>query len=769
MRPKEIFRERRRPAGYNLPVWRLDEAIRTQRHAGRVETMELRTGRISRRAAQAGAVAAVAILLLALGWVTVEVEAGAPQEGDRPPRGAAGADTAPAKSAAKDGPPQKKAQVKLGLSINAPGTYRGYTVLNPMNKKTAYLIDMEGRVVKTWESEHNSMHVAHLLENGHLFRVAVVEGGERAFGGGPGSAGRFQEFGWDGELVWDFEFHNEKQYFHHDAVKLPNGNVLMVVWDKKTRDEAIAAGRKKDLVSDYLLPDSIVEVKQTGKKTGAVVWEWHLWDHLVQDHDSTKANYGDVAAHPELMDINFAESSMGPGPGAPGAAAKGASKAQGAASDAVKKAEAAKLKSIGYVGSPQQRSQRINPDWTHVNAVDYNAEHDQIVISVHEFSEIWIIDHSTTTAEAAGHTGGRSGKGGDLLYRWGNPRVYRAGTKADQMLFAQHNAQWIGHGLPGEGHLLVFNNGGRRPDGNYSSVDEIVLPVDGHGRYAHERGAAFKPRAAAWSYSAPKKSDFYAFFISGAHRLPNGNTFICSGPNGTLFEVTPQKEMVWKYVNPVKGGFGPGTFRPGGPPPPNQVLPGFLRDLLSLSGEQRTKIDALQKTVDETLAKALTDEQRKTLRERSIPGPGGFAAMPAPGQIVSVATQIALKPTPEQKKQLADLQKAVDTGLEGILSEAQSKQFKQVRADFTRGGPGGGPPGGAGGPAGGPPAFLFAGPPGGSAVFRAYRYGPDYPGLASKDLKPGKTVEELQPKEPEKSEATPKSKAAEKSKESARR
>ena len=141
--------------------------------------------------------------------------------------------------------------------------------------------------------------------------------------------------------------------------------------------------------------------------------------------------------------------------------------------------------------------------------------------------------------------------------------------------------------------------------------------------------------------------------------------------------------------------------------------------------------------------------------------------MPAPGQIMSVSTQVALQPTPEQRTQLSGLQKEVDAELDKVLTDDQKKQLKQMRADFAPrrpGGPGpaargaGGPPGGPGGPGGGPPAFLFAGPPGGSAVFRAYKYGADYPGLAGKDLKPGKTVEELQPKEPEKSGGTEKTK-----------
>src|SRR5207245_6277174 len=117
------------------------------------------------------------------------------------------------------------------------------------------------------------------------------------------------------------------------------------------------------------------------------------------------------------------------------------------------------LHSIGYLGSPAATgSSTITPDWTHINAVAYNADLDQIMLTVRAFSEFWIIDHSTTSAEAKGHTGGRGGKGGDLLYRWGNPQAYRAGRMEDQRLFAQHDAHWIPRGRLGEGHVMVFNN-----------------------------------------------------------------------------------------------------------------------------------------------------------------------------------------------------------------------------------------------------------------------------------------------------------------------
>ena len=287
-------------------------------------------------------------------------------------------------------------------------------------------------------------------------------------------------------------------------MKLPNGNALLLTNEARTREEAIAAGANPDLVEDDgILVDYIVEIRPDGPSGGGeVVWEWRIWDHLVQDYDPGKANYGDVAQSPELIDINFTLAEV--------------------------------------FNKPKEIEQRPGMDWTHANSLDYNPELDQIMLSPRHFSEVWIIDHSTTREEAAGHTGGNSGKGGDLLYRWGNPRAYRAGTASDQQLFWQHQPHWIPPGLPGEGNILIFNNGNeyggfRR---GYSSVVEIVPPVDGYN-YQREQATAYGPAEPVWTYTAETPGDFYAPIISGAQRLPNGNTHITAGTQGTLFEVTP--------------------------------------------------------------------------------------------------------------------------------------------------------------------------------------------------------------------------------------
>jgi hypothetical protein len=609
----------------------------------------------------------------------------------------------PEAGSAKDKAKAEPAKPTTGLIINAPRAYQGYTLLAPIMSNMVYLLDMQGRVVRHWQGEASGNLSVYLLENGHLLRYGKLA--EQTFGDGAGAAGHIQEFTFDGELVWDYRFASTKQLGHHDIFKMPNGNVLMIVWDKKSPEEAVAAGRRPETVGkSQLLVDCIYEIKPTGKTTGKVVWEWHVWDHLIQDHDSTKANSGEVAAHPELVDINFGEGAI--------------------ASIVAKKEELEKLRAIGYVGAagPGKKPAPVRADWMHSNAVAYNAELDQVLLNVLEFNEFWIIDHSTTTAEAAGHTGGKHGKGGDLLYRWGNHRSYRAGAVKDQKLFGQHNTHWIPKGCPGEGHLLVFNNGSRRVGGAYSSVDELVLPVGSEGEYKHKKGTAFGPDKPSWSYAAPKRSDLYAPFISGANRLPNGNTLICSGPNGTIIEVTPDQEIVWKYVNPARGTM---MGAPPGPIRLVEAMPATTRATLKFTDEQNKQFDALQGEFETKLAGILSDEQKKQLKESPKVA---FAPSTAPEaiRILPASVEKMLKITPEQKKIVDELQKDADAQLAKILTADQAKQLKEIRSVFVNGWGQGGPP------------SL------GNAVYRSYRYAADYPGLKGRELKPGKTVQELQ-------------------------
>jgi hypothetical protein len=389
----------------------------------------------------------------------------------------------------------------VGLFLNTDKAFKGYTLFAPKHNMVTYLMDNAGQVVHSWKSQYEPGQVVHLLPNGHLLRACMlrVQGGT---GGGEG--GRIEEYDWEGNLVWEFNHATRDYQLHHDLVPLPNGHILALMVERKSREQALAAGFDERMMrDDYLVPDAVVEIEPVRPNGGKIVWEWHAWDHLIQDSDRTKPNYGDPAQHPERICVNC----------------------NGRATAAF---------------------------WNHMNSLNYNAKLDQIVLSVRGCNEIWIIDHSTTTKVAASNVGGKHGKGGDLIYRWGNPAAYKRGTMQDKQLVQQHDAQWIPDGSPGAGHLTIFNNG---YDRGWSSVEEIVLPMDADGRYTLDAGKAYGPDKPVWHYEAKNRTDFFSAEISGAHRLPNGNTLICGGIVGNLFEVTSDGEMVWQYVNPmVRGG-----------------------------------------------------------------------------------------------------------------------------------------------------------------------------------------------------------------------
>lgn len=389
----------------------------------------------------------------------------------------------------------------MGLMHQNISSQPGTVLFAPAPSTTSYLIDKCGYLLHSWPSTYKTGHSAYILNDGSLLRAGHTS--NSTFSGGGGSGGIIEKIDWNGNVVWSYLISDTSICQHHDMRILPNGNIITLVWELKTRAQAIAAGRDTAFLNTTFWNEKIIEIQPVGTNQANVVWEWNVWDHLIQDFDNTKNNFGIVNQHPELININ-----------------------------------------TNFSGSS-------SPNWLHFNSIDYNPSLDQILISSRILSEIWIIDHSTTTLESSTHTGGNSGKGGDILYRWGNPMVYNRGNASDKKLFGQHNAQWIKPGLNGAGDIMVFNNGVDRPGGNYSSVEIIKPPLDSNNNYTIAPTLAFQPDSAYWKYNDSVPSNFYSDKISGAQRLPNGNTLICEGNKGLFFEIDTLKKIVWKYKNPV--------------------------------------------------------------------------------------------------------------------------------------------------------------------------------------------------------------------------
>ncbi|MDE0871537.1 MAG: aryl-sulfate sulfotransferase [Flavobacteriales bacterium] len=406
--------------------------------------------------------------------------------------------------------PSVSSQQTVGTILTTSDSWSGYTLFNPTNQETTYLINACGQVVHSWELDSRPGLSLYFMENGDLLRTGRFV--DEHFSGG-GIGGIIQRFNWDGNLVWTDTIASNTLHLHHDIEPMPNGNILAIAWEEHTADEAVELGRLPENTADEVWAPRILELQPTGNNGSIVVWSWTAWDHLVQNTDSLAPHFGDPADFPRRMDINFqANPNGGGGPG----------------------------------------NGQSAYDWMHLNAVDYHSDRDEILISSHHWSEIWIIDHSTSTEEASGSIGGQSGYGGDLLWRWGNPVAYGRGNESDQQLFKQHDAKWINNGFPGEGDISVFNNGKDRPEGPYSTVHEIQPTVEADGNYSIPSVLeAFGPIAPSWTYPETLDGSFYSQNISGSQKLENGNTLICEGQDGRFLEIDAAGTPVWEYINPT--------------------------------------------------------------------------------------------------------------------------------------------------------------------------------------------------------------------------
>ncbi len=370
-----------------------------------------------------------------------------------------------------------------------------YSLYSTTGSTSTYLVDTSGITFKTWthSNSYKTGYGAYLIEGDTLVRSYQYIG--TSINGG-GISGGLQKVTWDGTVAWDWTYSSTDFVLHHDICPLPNGNVLCICYDKRLLTEVTQAGCS---YTDVILSEKIIEVKPTGATTGEVVWEWYVWDHLCQDYNSSKDNYvASIVNNPQLFNVNY-----------------------------------------GTEGGFPVRPPGMDLDWLHMNGIDYNAELDQIAFSAHNLNEIYIIDHSTTITEASGHTGGNSGKGGDLLFRWGNPEAYEAsGTTNFDVV---HDAHWVPSDNPDNpGCLAAINNDGGA--GGKAAVDIISTPIDGYS-YDITVGQAFEPATYTYRFNTAYTSNGQ----SNSEQLSNSNMLLCIVGIGATYihEVNSEGDILW--------------------------------------------------------------------------------------------------------------------------------------------------------------------------------------------------------------------------------
>lgn len=367
--------------------------------------------------------------------------------------------------------------------------FDGFALYNLTNNTTARLINAQQQIAYTWNCPTSFSYAMALKPNGNLVRSCVNTGNQLNVAAG---SGKVQELNPQGQVVWEFVYSSADYITHHDFCLMPNGNVLLLAYIKMPLAQLQALGYTGTASSGYKLSARIIEIQPTGS-TAQIVWRWDISDRFIQYVDATKPNYMPIAENPHRLNINVPTSGTG-GPGG---------------------------------GS----------DWFHENGIDYNEELDQIAFSARLLSEIFIIDHSTTTEEAAGHTGGNSGRGGDFLFRWGKPANY--GVSATQRIpQAVHDVKWV-KGGPMDGWISFFNNNGG--GNNTSTVDAINPDRDGY-TYPWTPGTVWGPANYGWRHTCLA----YAGGQSSADILPNGNVF-CAPSGQYLYEVNSSNQVIWQY------------------------------------------------------------------------------------------------------------------------------------------------------------------------------------------------------------------------------
>ena len=391
-----------------------------------------------------------------------------------------------------------------GVTIYKPEKcWNGYNLVPTINSG-ALLFDMNGNEIRRWEQFHGFPNK--LLPNGDLIGYS----GDRDPKYGMQDGVDLVQIDYDGNIVWKFnrfEFiedeGNEAQWMartHHDYQREGNPVGYYVpeqnplLREGKTLILGHKTVRNEKISDKKLLDDVFYEVDWEGN----ILWEWHANEHF------DEIGFSEEAKKTIYKNPNIRESDGGVG------------------------------------------------DWLHTNCMSYLGPNKRY----NEGDERFHPENIIFDSREANFLAIISKKTGKIVWKIG-PNWDDENIKHISYIIGPHHTHLIPEGLPGEGNILVFDNGGW---GGYGVPNTVSEDGTKNVWRDYSRVLEINPITLeiVWQFTPESiragiptdASKFYSPYVSSAQRLPNGNTLIDEGSNGRLIEVTYEKEIVWEWISP---------------------------------------------------------------------------------------------------------------------------------------------------------------------------------------------------------------------------